>query len=155
MTIAVTRLAPGDAALACRAISPLKITDPAVRAALHTGTLERFLARETNILLLARDGAEPIGYLVAYLLDRVDRDQTMMHFYEIGVAMTHRRQGVGTALIARLKSICRENGVMKMWVSTNRSNTMAMSLYSAAGAVADRQGDEVSFTWSTAEDFNG
>jgi len=29
--------------------------------------------------------------------DRIDRDQRMMFFYEIGVAASHRRRGIGGA----------------------------------------------------------
>ena len=86
-------------------------------------------------MIVAFDDGVPVGYLLAYLLDRVDRDQHMMFFYEIGVAESQRRQGVGKRPIGELKSICREADVMKMWVPTGRSNVAATRLYTSTGAV--------------------
>lgn len=94
------------------------------------------------MIVACADGV-PVGYLLAYLLDRVDRDQQMMFFYEIGVAESHRRRGVGKRLIGEVKSICREADVMKMWVPTGRSNVAATRLYASTGAVPLPSGDEV------------
>ena len=102
---------------------------------LTTLYLLRFLSRPENVWIVAVDDGVPVGYLLAYLLDRVDRDQQMMFFYEIGVAESHRRRGVGKRLIGELKSICREADVMKMWVPTGRSNVAATRLYTSTGAV--------------------
>ena len=115
--------------------------------------LSRFLTRSDNVLIVAIDGDQPVGYLVAYLLDRVDRDQQMMFFYEISVAETHHRRGVGAAMIRLLKACCREQGVMKMWVHTNKSNIAAMGLYQSTGGEADPSGDEITFLY-TAESYD-
>ena len=109
--------------------------------------LLRFLSRPENVLIVAFDDGVPVGYLLAYLLDRVDRDQHMMFFYEIGVAESQRRQGVGKRLIGELKSICREADVMKMWVPTGRSNVAATRLYTSTGAVPLPSGDEVTYAY--------
>jgi aminoglycoside 3-N-acetyltransferase I len=98
-------------------------------------------------LIVAFDDGVPVGYLLAYLLDRVDRVQQMMFFYEIGVAASHRRRGVGTRLIGEVKSICREADVMKMWVPTGRSNVAATRLYASTGAVPLPSGDEVTYAY--------
>jgi hypothetical protein len=46
----------------------------------------RRIHRPENVFIVAIDSTEPVGYAVAYLLDRIDRDQRMMFFYEICVA---------------------------------------------------------------------
>jgi ribosomal protein S18 acetylase RimI-like enzyme len=71
----------------------------------------------------------------------------MMLFYEIVVDEEYRERGVGKELIRSLKQICRDNRIMKMWVSTNRSNRAAMELYGSTGGVESADGDEVSFTY--------
>lgn len=147
----VRRLDASDADLAHQAITTLKITDATVRERLDADYLRRFLDRTENILIVVLADGQPVGYLIAYQLDRIDRDQTMICFYEIAVAETHRRQGVGTALIERLKTLCRELNVMKMWVQTNRSNVAAVWLYESAGGVANTSGDEVTFEWRIAD----
>ncbi len=90
---------------------------------------------------------KPAGFALAYRLMRVDREKDMMFFYEIVVDKKHRNKGAGRALIQYLKEICRDEKVMKMWVSINRSNTAAMELYRSTGGVERSDGDEVSFTY--------
>lgn len=143
----IRRLKASDAALARNAIATLKITDSGLRDRLDADYLRRFLSRPENYLIVATEGERAVGYVVAYLLDRADRDQAMMFFYEISVAETHRRRGVGSGMIELLKRFCREQRVMKMWVHTNRSNLAAMALYESTGGKADESGDEVSFLY--------
>ncbi len=146
-SIALRRLDPGDAELALRAARELKITDPVLRDALTLEHARTFLENADNVLLVATDGDRPIGFLLAYCLDRIDRDRPMMLFYEIEVASSHRRRGVGRALVERLIALCAERNVLKMWVHTNRSNSAAMSLYRSTGGVPDASGDEVTFLY--------
>ena len=139
----VRRLEPRDADLAAAAIRTLK--DP-VPDALGSEVLRRFLASPENVLIVAYDEGAPAGYLVAYVLDRVDRPQSMVCLYEVGVSASHRRRGVGRAMLEELQRICREAGVMKVWVIASRSNEAAMRLYAGTGG---REGgvDDVVFVW--------
>jgi hypothetical protein len=41
------------------------------------GPIATFLSRPENVFILALEGTEPLGLVVAYLLDRIDRDQQM------------------------------------------------------------------------------
>ena len=142
------RLGSGDEALARDAIATLKIADGRLRRDLTADYLRRFLSRPENYLIVATDGDQPIGYLVAYLLDRVDRDQPMMFFYEISVAASHQRLGAGRAMIELLKGFCRQQRVMKMWVHTNKSNAAAVGLYQSTEGEADASGDEITFLYT-------
>ena len=142
----VRRLAPDDAPVGVEAIRLLKAGD--VYPVPTTACLFEFLSRPENVLIVAFDGGVPVGYIVAYLLDRIDRQQQMMFFYEIGVAQSHRRRGIGKRMIGELKAICRKADVMKMWVPTGRSNDAATQLYASTGAVPLSSGDEVTYTYS-------
>jgi ribosomal protein S18 acetylase RimI-like enzyme len=115
---------------------------------------ERFLSRPENTFIVATDGGQPVGYVVAYLVDRIDRDQRMMFLYEIGVAETHRRRGIGRNMIDTLKSVCREANAVKMWVPTGRSNIAATRLYASTGGVPLSSVDEVTYTYPR-ESFAG
>jgi aminoglycoside 3-N-acetyltransferase I len=141
----VRRLGVSDAEVAADAIRLLKTSEggPTPSAACLAG----FLSRPENVLILASADGEPVGFAVAYLLDRIDRDQQMMFFYEIGVAESHRRRGIGKRMIIELKAICREGNVMKMWVPTGRSNIAATRLYASTGAVPLPGGDEVTYAY--------
>src|SRR5918992_537066 len=119
----VRRLGAHDSDLGARAIRLLKAPDGyPVPCAEY---LAAFLSRPDNVLIVASEGGEPVGYLVAYLLDRLDRNQQMMFFYEIQVAESHRRCGIGKQMITELKALCRAQDVMKMWVPTGRANIAA------------------------------
>ena len=113
--------------------------------------LQRFLARPDNILIVAEDDGGPVGFLLAYALDRVDRDQKMVCLYEIEVASAHRRRGVGAALVEEHKEYCRRDRVTKAWVVTNRSNGAAVRLYESTGARAATETDDVVFVYEPAE----
>ena len=142
MRSAVRRLGPEDAALAAEAVRRIKETGPHVAE----DYLRRFLARPENLLIVADVDGAPAGFLVAYALDRVDRDRRMVCLYEIGVAVGSRRRGLATAMIEALLAWCREQGVMKTWVITDRSNEPAMRLYARTGARPDA-GEDVVFVW--------
>ena len=45
--------------------------------------VETYLARPENVFIVAIDHTAPVGYIVAYLLDRIDRDQQMMFFMRL------------------------------------------------------------------------
>jgi ribosomal protein S18 acetylase RimI-like enzyme len=145
----VKRLGIGDEILAQQAINRLKTETPLdIRDKLAREYLRQFLKNDRNYLLIATIYREPVGFVLAYRLMRVDRKQDMMLFYEIVVDKKYRHQGVGRELIRRLKQICRENKIMKMWVSTNKSNAAAAELYKSTGGIENRDGDELSFTYS-------
>ena len=142
------RLVAGDEIFARRAIHRLKSETPGViKEKLRVGHLEHFLRCDRNYLLVAIINEEPVGFVLAYRLMRVDRKQDMMLFYEVVVDEQYRMQGVGSELIGLLRQICREERIMKMWVSTNRSNAAAMELYSSTGGIENVEGDEISFTF--------
>lgn len=141
----VCRLGAHDSDLGARAIRLLKAPDGyPVPSAEH---LAAFLSQPDNVLIVASDGGEPAGYLLAYLLDRVDRNQQMMFFYEIQVAESHRRRGIGKRMIAELKAVCRAQDVMKMWVPTGRANIAATRLYASTGAAPLPADDDVTYAY--------
>jgi ribosomal protein S18 acetylase RimI-like enzyme len=141
----VRRLGTGDLDLAFRAIRTLKM--PQSQVAFGDEYVRKLLSRPENILIVAAQESVPIGFLLAYQLDRIDRDQGMICLYEIDVSEHHRRQGVGRAMIETLKMICRQENAVKMWVITNRSNLAAFRLYESTGATADATGDQVTFVY--------
>lgn len=52
---------------------------------------------------------------------------------EIALAPTHRRRGLGKALLRELFEVGRIHNCTVAWVLTDRSNTAAMALYSSVG----------------------
>ena len=66
------------------------------------------LADDATIFLAAFDGADSIGFTLAYELPRRHGDRSLLFVYEVEVAEAHRRRGIGTALLRQLGRIARE-----------------------------------------------
>lgn len=134
--------------VAVNAMVTIKCVEDGKPVELATVTaMKTFLDNPSNHLLVAVDSQETVGYLIAYELQRPDREQSMMHLYDITVAKKHRQKGIGTALIEQLKLICSTKPMMKMFVGTNRSNEPAVGLYQKTGAVLSGDIDAVGLTW--------
>jgi GNAT superfamily N-acetyltransferase len=57
------------------------------------------------ILLVALAGEQVVGGLVAYELEKFERERRELHIYDLAVREEHRRQGIATALIGRLRAM--------------------------------------------------
>lgn len=95
----------------------------------------RFLAREDLHLLMAYLDDEAAGFALAHELPRLDGPRPKLLLYEIATAPRFRRRGVGRKLIEAMKEVGRSRGARSMFVVTEQSNTAAMALYAATGAV--------------------
>lgn len=93
----------------------------------------RFLASQRNHLLVAFDGEEPTGMLLAHELDRRHGDERKMFLYEIDVREDMRRRGLGRELMQRFGELCRGRGYPRAWVLTDEANQSAMAFYAACG----------------------
>ena len=130
----IRRLRADDEAAAVAAIHKLK---PAEERAGHDASpdhMRQLLRRDENYLYIASVDAQPVGFLLAYRVPRVDRDQDMIYLYEIAVLPEQRRHGIGSRMIQALKQECRSSNVMEMWVGTEADNVAARALYESTGA---------------------
>jgi ribosomal protein S18 acetylase RimI-like enzyme len=147
--VQVRRMEIEDLDLAVDAVRTVKA--PQSDPSFNKKYLKKFLARPENLLIVAHQKSVPAGFLLAYSLDRVDRDRRMVCLYEVEVAEPYRRQGVGRTMIEALKTICKREKVMKIWVITNRSNLAAFHLYESTGGTADSSGDQVTFVYGPSQ----
>ena len=101
------------------------------------GSLEAFLRNPANYLLVAEAEGDAAGFLMAYRLERADRDAGQMFVYEIDVAAPWRRQGLATALLQEITALAREEGMFEAFVLTSRSNEAARKLYTRTGGLVE------------------
>jgi ribosomal protein S18 acetylase RimI-like enzyme len=59
----------------------------------------------------------------------------MYFVYDVDVADSHRRRGIGTAMLERLAALAREQGIDEGFVLTEPENEAANGLYAKAGGV--------------------
>ncbi len=99
--------------------------------------LRSFLAKPHVIVVVAHHGEEVIGGLVAYELDKFERDRREIYIYDLAVAAEHRRKGVATGLIRELKRIARDRRAYVVYVQADRGDVPAISLYESLGTRED------------------
>jgi aminoglycoside 3-N-acetyltransferase I len=128
----IRRLAPGDEDVVGALATYRRLTEDEARA---------FLSDEDTILLVAFEGNEPAGFVLAYVLRRRHGDARQLFVYEVDVAPAHRRRRVATALLRELESFAVENGIGRGFVLTDRDNVAAMALYRSVGG--REEGDNV------------
>ena len=95
--------------------------------------LKRFLAREHVIVLVALHDGAVVGGLVAYELDKFEKARREIYIYDLAVAEPHRRQGVATALIERLKQIAKARQAWVIFVQGDYGDDPALALYEKLG----------------------
>ena len=99
--------------------------------------LESFLADERCITIVAMDGDEVIGGLVAYELLKFKQERKEIYIYDLAVKAAHRRRGIATGLIVTLKAIARTRGAYVIYVQADRGDDAAIALYESLGVRED------------------
>ena len=133
----IRKLAPADVP-AMRALNALfaeafNDRDSYAGAVPDDAYLERLLGREHFIALVATKGEEIVGGLAAYVLEKFEKERSEIYIYDLAVAEAHRREGIATALIERLKAIAAERGAWVVFVQADHGDDPAIALYSKLG----------------------
>jgi len=98
-----------------------------------------FLADRRHHIAVAVDDGQVVGF--ASGVDYVHPDKLPeLWINEVGVAPTHRRRGLGKALVESLLAEGRARGCVAAWVLTERGNIGAITLYKSAGGIQGRDG---------------
>ena len=95
--------------------------------------LNRILAKESFVALVAESGGRILGGLIAYELEKFEQARSEFYIYDLAVLEPYRRQGIATALINALKSIARESGGYVIFVQADQGDEPAVRLYSKLG----------------------
>jgi ribosomal protein S18 acetylase RimI-like enzyme len=144
----VRRLVTSDADLAAQTIRTLKWEAESTDvSSLDSAGLKSWLGNPSNVLISAiTESGIGVGFALGYLLNRIDRSQPMLCFYEIVVASDHRRHGIGRQLVEAMKIVAQQSNALKMWVQTDPDNVAARTLYQRAGGIESATSDHV-YSW--------
>jgi aminoglycoside 3-N-acetyltransferase I len=99
--------------------------------------LTSFLSKPQNIALVAMDGDNVVGGLVAYVLEKFERERSEVYIYDLAVAESHRRKGIATKLITDLKPIAKQKGAWVIYVQADPPDEPAVALYTKLGTRED------------------
>jgi aminoglycoside 3-N-acetyltransferase I len=100
----------------------------------------RFLADPANLLVVAFWGEEACGFATAHRLQRVDRRRAEVLLYEIAVADSYQRRGIGAALVEEINRWAAGVGADEVWVLAEGDDDRAQAFYRAIGGQPDERG---------------
>jgi ribosomal protein S18 acetylase RimI-like enzyme len=124
----IVRAGVADLALAIEAVREVHEREPFDREA-----VEEFLADSALYLFLALEHGRVAGSLNGYALKHPHRREPAFFLYEIDVREECRNRGIGKALVNRFVAEARSAGAFEVWVLTNQSNGLAMTMYQHCG----------------------
>lgn len=99
--------------------------------------LQSLLRNNQFIALAAMDNGDVIGGLAAYELQKFEQERSEIYIYDLAVAARHRRKGIATALIEKLKQLAASHGAWVIFVQADRVDAPAIALYTKLGIPSD------------------
>jgi aminoglycoside 3-N-acetyltransferase I len=99
--------------------------------------LKRLLENDYFIALVALKDSEVVGGIAAYELIKFEQERSEIYIYDLAVAVTHRREGIATALIQELKKIAEVRGAYVVFVQADIDDKPAIALYTKLGVRED------------------
>lgn len=122
-------LGPTDAEVLEQAAADV-FDDPVIRSA-----AAEFLADPRHFIAVAIVAGTVVGFASAVSYVHPDKPAPELWINEVGVAATHRGQGLGKKILECLLNEARRIGCSEAWVLTERDNRAAMRLYQSSGGI--------------------
>ena len=99
--------------------------------------LAGLLAKEHIVVLVAAIDEQVVGGVVAYELDKLERQRRELYIYDLAVSSPYRRHGIATALIEELRQIAVRRGAWVLFVQADYGDDPAVALYEKIGVRED------------------
>lgn len=126
-----------------------------VEPGLFDGPLEpsqvfSFLAQGTHEMVLAMAAGHAVGMASGVAMMHPDKPPQFF-INELGVREGHRREGIGTALVQRMREIAMDRGCVDVWLAAEGDDLPARGLYRSMKARETE--NTVIYDWSDSDDF--
>lgn len=100
--------------------------------------LQQLLERDTFLAVVALDpGGAVIGGLAGYVLPKFEQARSEFYIYDLAVDAIHRRKGIATAMIQKLREHVAKLGVYVIYVQADLIDAPAIELYTKLGRRED------------------
>lgn len=99
--------------------------------------LQRLLGSDTFVAIVAQIGQQVVGGLAGYVLPKFEQARSEFYIYDLAVDAGHRRRGVATAMIERLKRLAHTRGIYVIFVQADHGDDAAIALYTKLGVRED------------------
>ena len=95
--------------------------------------VERLIATPSSGILLAEARDKVIGFASFHVVDLIYRPRPQARLTAIAVHPSHRRRGIGQALVRAVEDAARDRGCFRIEVTTRRDRPAAHAFYRALG----------------------
>jgi len=95
--------------------------------------LRDLLASDTFVALAALVGDEVAGGLIAYEFRKFEQERSEFYVYDLAVAEEHRRRGIATALLGKMKKVAAARGGWVLMIQADYQDEPAVALYTKLG----------------------
>jgi ribosomal protein S18 acetylase RimI-like enzyme len=96
--------------------------------------LKSLLASDTFIAVAGFSGRRVVGALAAYELRKFEQAVSEIYLYDLAVEESHRRKGVATAMIEKLKQVAVGRSASVIYVQADYGDEPAIALYTKLGS---------------------
>ena len=100
--------------------------------------LAAFLEDPRHVMFIATDGSTVVGMASGFEYFHPDKPPQLW-INEVGVASTHRRQGIGRRLVDALVGYAKDRRCVYAWLGTEADNTAAQRCFGAHPEVEEPQ----------------
>ncbi|UWZ57623.1 GNAT family N-acetyltransferase [Dactylosporangium aurantiacum] len=108
------------------------------------GAGQPYLESPGALAFVASRGHEIFGWCWGYQLIRPD-GFSMLYLHQLEVVESHRRQGIGRALLGAFMRAGAQAGATRMFLTTGETNAPARALYASTGGGLAAQGPTVNY----------
>ncbi len=102
------------------------------------GRLQSLLADPHFVVYAAFDGDEMCGGLTGYIMLMYYHAESELYLYDMAVATSHQRQGIGRLLIEEMKRFCTAGNIGVMFVEAHADDLHAVEFYRSTGGAAEQ-----------------
>ena len=115
-----------------------RIADEVFDHAIDPVSLNRFVDDERHVMVLAVDDRTVVGMASAVEYFHPDK-QPQFFINEVGVATTHRRQGIGRSLVQALIEEAKRRGCTFAWLGTDTDNIAGQACFGSVPGAEEPQ----------------
>jgi len=100
--------------------------------------LSTLLHQKEFTVFVAKDGDTVIGGLTAYVLKSYYAESSEVYLYDLAVATSFQRKGIGRELLLALTGFCRQNNFREFFVQASEGDTHALEFYRSTGGIPEK-----------------
>ncbi len=91
------------------------------------------LYRDDFLVIAALVDEKPVAGLTAFVLPLTRSETAELLIYDIAVAPTHQRNGIGRRLVQEVRGLAAERGIATIWVPADDEDDHAFEFYRSMG----------------------